>query len=205
MTLYIGTAELKNTLNITGTASDVDVGKACDAASRLIEEYKRFSTGRSVRYYSTVETRYYTPEYCRDLVLSIDDTQGITQLSIDRTKDYTYSEDWTVHTDYVLEPANNPLESKPQRTIVRNTIVGRPFPDHPQSVRVTGTFGWSTVPTLVQQAAAILAARLYSRRNSPMGILTVGLDAAAVRLSKTDPDVVQLLDAVDSDVPRSFA
>lgn len=196
MTLYIGTAELKATLNITGTAFDVDVGKACDAASRAIEDYKK------TRYYSSVETRYYTPESCRELMLSIDDVQSITSLSIDRTKDYSYSEDWTANTDYILEPANNPLEGKPQRTIVRNTLRGRTFPEHPQSVRVTGTFGWSTVPTQVQEAAAIYAARLYSRRNSPMGILTVGLDGAAVRLTKADADVTALLDAVDSNEPR---
>ena len=205
-TNYVTSAQLKSTLQITGTASDADISLACDAASRHIEDSKRLSRGRTVRYYSTVEVRYYTPEQAWDRQLNIDDTLGIVALDIDRTRDYTYGESWVAQTDYVLEPANNPNESKPQRTIVRNQLVWRPFPDHPQSVRVTGTFGWTTAPTLVQQAASILAARLYSRRNSPFGILAVGVDSgAAIRLPKTDPDVAALLDAVDSDVPRSFA
>ena len=205
MSDYFTSDELKARLNITGTILDAEVDRACSATTELIDEYKRLSTGRRVHYLPTVETRYYTPEHYHDLMLSVDDVQGITEVAIDRTRNYSYSETWTARTDYVMEPANNPLEGKPQRTVVRNTIVARPFPVHPQSVRVTGTFGWSTTPNLVTQAASLLAARLFTRKDSPFGILTVGLDAAAVRLPRTDPDVAQLLDSVDSDVPRSFA
>lgn len=205
-TNYVTVTALKATMQIVGTASDADLTLACDAASRLVEEYKRLTTGRSVRYYSSSETRYYTPEHCHDLMLNVDDFQSISTIAIDRTWDYSYSETWTASVDYVTEPANNLLESKPQRTIVRVPRAYRPFPEHPQSVKITGTFGWATAPTLVQEATSILAARLYGRRNAPFGILAVGVDSgAAIRLPKTDPDVATLLDAVDSDVPRVFA
>jgi hypothetical protein len=206
-TYYVSTIELKNTLSITGTASDADILLAVDAASRMVEEYKRLTSGRRVRYYTTVETRYYTPT-ANAVSLNIDDAMAVTSVSVDRTGDYSYSEAWTAGTHYVVEPKNNPLESMPVRSIVlaRYMLWGLRFPPYPQSVSVTGTFGWSTVPSLVKQATTILAARYYNRRNAPFGILSVGVDGGvAARLPKTDPDVAQLLDAVDSDVPRLFA
>lgn len=213
-TYYVSTIELKNTLSITGTASDSDILLAVDAASRMVEEYKRLTSGRTVRYYPSVETRYYSPR-TDDIValnlssavsLEIDDAISIDLVKVDRTGDYSYSETWTAGTHYVVEPKNNALEGKPYRTIVRRTLANTFFPPWPQSVSVTGTFGWSTTPALVKQATSILAARYYNRRNSPFGVLSVGLDgSSAVRLPKTDPDVAQLLDAVDSNVPRLFA
>jgi len=204
-TYYVSTVELKSTLGISGTASDTDVLKAVDAASRMVEEYKRLTSGRTTRYYPTVETRYYTPT-CGATELDIDDAVNINSVVVDRSGNYSYSETWTSGTQYVLEPRNNPLESKPYRTIVQAPLSGLSFPDWPQSVKVTGTFGWSTAPAQVSEAAAILAARYYSRRNTPFGVLSVGVDAsAAVRLPRTDPDVAQLLDSVDSNVPRLFA
>lgn len=203
-TYYFSTAEFKSAYGITGTASDADVTQALDAASRMVEEYKRLMSGRTTRYYPTVETRYYSPS-CEAVSLDIEDAVGITSVRVDRVGNYSYSETWTAGTQYVLEPKNNQLESKPYRTIVRNPLVAQHFPGYPQSVQVTGTFGWSTVPALVKSATQILASRYYNRRNSPFGVLTVGLDNAAVRLPRTDPDVAQLLDAVDSNVPRPMA
>lgn len=203
-TYYFSTAEFKSAYGISGTASDADVTQALDAASRMVEEYKRLTSGRTTRYYPTVETRYYTPT-CGAAELNIDDAVSITDVTVDRLGNLSYSETWTAGTQYVLEPKNNPLEGKPYRTIVRMPLTAMHFPDSPQSVSVTGTFGWSTTPALIKQATAILAARYYNRRNSPFSVLSVGLDAAAVRLPKTDPDVVQLLDAVDSNVPRLVA
>lgn len=203
-TYYVSTAEFKSAYNITGTANDADVTQALDAASRMVEEYKRLTSGRTTRYYASVETRYYSPN-CELAELDIDDVISIDSVVVDRVGNLSYSETWTAGTQYVLEPRNNPLEGKPYRTIVRLPLAGRYFPDSPQSMKVTGTFGWSTAPALVKQATQILASRYYNRRNSPFSVLSVGLDAAAVRLPKTDPDVVQLLDAVDSNVPRLVA
>jgi hypothetical protein len=205
MSDYLTRAQLKATLQITGTASDADVDLAISAASRAVEEYKRLNGGRSVRFYPTVETRYYSPKWDA-VTLDIDDIAGVVSVKVDRTRNFTYSETWTAGTHFVMEPANNPLEGKPQRTLVRLPLANSFFPQNPQSVSVTGTFGWASTPYLVTEAATILAARLYQRRNAPFGILAVGIDSGtAARLPRTDPDVVQLLDAVDSNVPRVFA
>jgi len=203
-TYYASTVEFKSRFSITGTASDSEVTQALDSASRMVEEYKRLTSGRTTRYYPTVETRYYTPD-CHAVELNIDDVVSVDSVTVDRVGNYSYSETWKAGTQYVLEPKNNPLESKPYRTIVRVPRAGQWFPDTPQAVSVTGTFGWSTTPALVKEATLILAGRYYNRRNSPFGVLTVGLDQSAVRLPRTDPDVAQLLDAVDSNVPRLVA
>lgn len=201
---YIGTAELKYALNITGTAQDNDVTRACNAANEMVEEYKRLTTGRRVQFFPTYETRYYTPrgDYAE---LNIDDVVTITAVAVDRVGDFSYSEAWTAGTHYVKEPVNNPLEGKPYRRLVRVPRMSTHFPCSPQSVSVTGTFGWATTPNLVTQAAQILAQRYYSRRNAVFGVASVGVDSAAFRLPREDPDVARMLDAVDSNPPRLFA
>lgn len=203
-TYYVGTAEFKTLHGITGTVYDQRVTDAVDTASRMVEEYKRLTSGRTTHYYPTVETRKYTAP-CGVTALDIDDVVTVNSVTVDRVGNLSYSESWTAGTQYVMEPVNNPLESKPYRTIVRLPLAGRWFPDTPQGVSVTGTFGWATTPALVKRATDILAARYYNRPDSVFGVLSVGLEAAAVRLPRTDPDVAQLLDAVDSNVPRLVA
>jgi hypothetical protein len=51
----------------------------------------------------------------------------------------------------------------------------------------------SYVPYGIQQAALILAARLYQRKASPLGIVTGFADYGIARISRTDPDVAALL------------
>lgn len=191
---YITRAELKATLQIKGEASNADLDLAIEAASRMADEYN------GARYYPTAETRYYTPS--DSMVLDIDDISTVVEVAVDRVGNQTYSETWNAGTQFLLEPVNNPLNDKPVRTIVRIPRVCLPFPPGPQSVRVTGTFGWATTPALVKQAVGIQASRLYNRRNAPFGILAVGADTgAAMRLPKVDQDVAELLDAVDAQPP----
>jgi hypothetical protein len=82
---------------------------------------------------------------------------------------------------------------------------GKYFPGYFRSVQIIGSFGWAETPILVKQACKILAQRYWNRKDSPMGVLAVGVDGAAVRLSRTDPDVAFLLDQVDGRAPRLVA
>jgi hypothetical protein len=64
----------------------------------------------------------------------------------------------------------------------------------PRSVRVTGQFGWSEVPEAVKSATVILATKLVRRaREAPFGVVSIGLDGGAMRIARTDPDVMFLL------------
>ena len=60
------------------------------------------------------------------------------------------------------------------------------------TVKVTGDWGWPSVPVQVQQACLILSARLFERRNSPLGIAGFS-DVGAVFVSKFDSDIDKLL------------
>jgi hypothetical protein len=60
-------------------------------------------------------------------------------------------------------------------------------------VKVTGVFGWTTVPTSITQACVIQASRIFKRLDSPLGIAGFG-DMGAMRVSRyLDPDVEQLV------------
>ena len=61
-------------------------------------------------------------------------------------------------------------------------------------MRVTGQFGWPSIPASISEATAIYASRLLKRaREAPFGIQSVGIDGIAARISRTDPDLMMLL------------
>ena len=63
-------------------------------------------------------------------------------------------------------------------------------------MQVTAAFGDQNangVPYAVQQAALMLAARLYQRRSSTLGVMTNFADYGIARVSRVDPDVMALL------------
>lgn len=61
-------------------------------------------------------------------------------------------------------------------------------------VRITATWGWPAVPDEITQAATLLAARLYRRKDSPEGVLG-SAEWGTVRVSRVDPDVEALISA----------
>lgn len=192
--LYLTLAQLKATLNMTGTEyADADLTLAIGAASRAVDS----TTGR--RFWldlGTTNVRYYTPRSYR--VLQIDDLVTLTSVAIDRSGTGTFSETWTLGTDFVLEPFNAPSEqpARPYETLRVRRMSGRWLPTWiEQSVKITAQFGWSSVPDDVTEACSILAAKLLLRaKSAPFGIATAGgIDGSAMRIARTDPDVYTLL------------
>lgn len=190
---YLTAAQLKATLAMTGTSfADADVSISIGAASRAVDTI----TGR--RFWLDADAdqvRYYTPHSLR--LLQIDDLVEMTSVAIDRSGNGNFSESWTRGTDYVLEPFNAPSEqpARPYETLRVRRLSGRWLPDCiEQSVKVTGQFGWATVPDDVTAATSILAAKLVRRqRDAPFGIV-MGIDSGvAMRIARTDPDVYTLL------------
>ena len=196
MSTYLSTAELKATLGIGSTYADADIVVAIDAASRACDGYK------STRFWATTETRYYTA--CPgEGALAIDEISTVGTVAIDMDGDGTYETTWTSGTDFYMDPINAANDSAPYRRIVLYRQAGKRFPSFDNAVRVTGSFGWTTTPPGVEQAATILAGRLLKRaRETPYGILVVSGDAvSAARLGRIDPDVAFLLDNLPGSVP----
>jgi hypothetical protein len=202
---YIQAEELKATLELTGTVfADEDVKAAIAAASRSIDAYcgRRFypdADANQVRYFTARASDY----------VNTADLISLTALTFDWDGDNVYELDWTaLPTYWMLDPPNAPADGRPYTGI--RARGGRPvyswdygviwsgsgpmFPLAEAAIKVTGKFGWATVPDQVKEATGLLASRfLKRRREAPFGIAAIGLDGVGVRIAAQDPDVEMLL------------
>ena len=188
---YVSVEELKSSLSLAGQAfADADIQIAISAASRAIDQ----ATGRRFYPDTVDQTREYVP--MNPGYVMIDDLSSFTILTVGG------SSFGTLDTDFYLEPINAMDDSQAWtgiRTIWKPFIwdasgiaPGMAGPD--ARVRVTGKFGWATCPPEIQQATRILATRLMRRsREAAFGVLGLGMDGAAVRIVRDDPDVNTLV------------
>lgn len=188
---YVELEEFKSTASLTGFGfADSDIQLAIEAASRGIDE------DLNRRFYpdpDATSVRYYTPIYPDHF--RIDDLITLTSLKIDTTGSGVYGTTWTVGTHFRLEPLNA-LEDGIPYTTVRTLLRNRLTVNY-GSVEVTGKFGWAAVPAAVKQACTIIATRLLLRaRQAPFGVVSIGLEGAAVRAAALtrDPEIAYLLD-----------
>lgn len=185
--VYVELERAKETIGTSGYShADGDLAMALASASRTVDQL----TGR--RFWlddDATSVRYYTAGCQTDV--DIDDLVALTTLETDLSGDGTYETTWAA-TDYQLGPINNPADGLPYTTIRKKRLGARLFPAGIENgVKVTGQFGWSAVPPQVQNATLILAGRYMKRpREAPFGI--VGIESM-VRLSRTDPDLYNLL------------
>lgn len=185
---YCTLAELKTALAITDAIDDLSLEAAITATSRMIDDY----TNRFFYKDGTVEVpvvRYYTAVDWFQLY--VDDFTSITQIATDDNFNQTYSTIFAAD-DAMFEPVNNPRRGWPYTRLL--AIGSYIFPANlPQSVKVTGVWGWSAVPSEINAACIIQSSRIFNRRQSPFGIAG-SPDIGTVRLvSRLDADVELLL------------
>lgn len=185
---YTTLNDVKSALNLDDSAENGAIELAIATASRQIDDYcGRFfyQSGTS----GTPAVRYYSPQNFYQV--TVDDFVSLTEVATDDNFDQTYNTIWTA-TDSMFEPVNNPARGWPRNRVL--AVGSYVFPAHlPQSLRLTGIFGWSAVPYEVKTAAKIQASRLFLRNQSPFGIAG-NTDIGTVRLAaKLDADVEALL------------
>jgi hypothetical protein len=182
---YTTKAIIKARLNITGTAQDAAIDDVILAASREIDGW----TGQTFAKDATDTIRYVTARF--DDVITVPPMVTLTALAVDRGNDL-YDTAWAT-TDYVLHPRNAAATSEPF-TEIRRAFNGRyAFPvDLPFAVRVTGIFGWPSVPVAIAQACALQASRLWARTLAPLGLAGSG-EFGLTAIATVDPDVKVLL------------
>ncbi len=193
-TLYVELAALKKSLELTGeTYADDDLTLAISSASRTVDAV----CGRRFSLDAADETRYYTPR--RTKVIEIDDLTTLTSAALagwtGEFATWEVSASGTIDTaDYDLLPLNAHEDGEPW-TAVRLAAEGLiTFVPDVGKLRITGRFGWASVPDSVIQATAMLASRYAKRmREAPFGVAGFGADGVAVRVSTVDPDVKMLL------------
>lgn len=184
---YATLAEVKAVLRLTDNTDNALLEQAIEGASRRIDGYcNRF-------FYQTAQTpiRLYA-RYLYHLTVQDLSSTNIT-LKTDDDGDGVYEDTWVLNTDYILEPTNAPLQSRPY-TMIR-AVGGKSFPlftepDLP-GVQVTAAWGWPSVPNDVREACVLLSIRGFARYNAALGV--VGFGDMALQVRSVDPDVRDLL------------
>lgn len=188
---YCTLSDVKAALRITDNIDDTLLELSIESASRDID-----GACERVFYQDADAVRTYVPT--DSFLTEIDDLVSLTTLktsSDGEAFDITWSSG-----DYQLEPLNGQaggIESPSTRIRAIGSYlfpVWEPSNVNAQeaTVQVTGTFGWSSVPTAIRQATILLAMRHYKRYDSPLGIAGFS-DVGAVRISRYDPDIQQLI------------
>jgi len=184
---YATLADVKASLKITDNLDDTLLEIAVESASRLIDGY----TGRYF-YNAGTATRNYAAS--DSWIVYIDDVQSVSEVaSTDEVGDsYTT---WGVN-DYQLEPLNglsNGL-TQPYTSIRATKQYVWPFLADRALVKITGVWGWASIPMAVKQATILQAARIFKRNDSPLGVAGFG-DMGVIRVgARLDPDVQHLVD-----------
>ena len=174
---YADLASLKDWLAIEDARDDFKLSTALIAASRFIDNYthRRF-------YIDTEEQSYYAAATTGNTVWFPDLSDLPVSVAVD--SDYSLSFATTVTSaDYTLKPYQAPYRSLTVRGI---TLVPTDV------VRITGLFGFPTVPVEIEQATLMLASRYFKRALTPEGIAGFG-DMGVVRIAMRDSDVEALI------------
>lgn len=180
---YVTVSAVKAALGkLTSDDRDELIAQAARAASRLIDQ----RTGRRFWGDVTVSERTFgTERVVRDRAgysLLVDDIAESNGLEI--------TVGGVPVTGITARPLNASAYGKPI-TQLRAAAGLNPWIS---DVTVAARWGWPYVPDEVQQAALLLAARLYRRRDSPQGVIG-SAEWGAIRVGRFDPDVEALISA----------
>jgi hypothetical protein len=185
---YCSLQEVKAALRLTDNVDDTLLENAIESASRRIDGY----TGRF--FYKTSQTPIVMYPYNEYLLFFPADvaTSSIT-IKIDTTANGTYATTLTQGVDYLLEPTDTVLQSRPY--LNARMVGGATFPLYVTpsfpTVQVTAQWGWNAIPDDVNQACVLLAMRQFARLNAALGV--VGFADMAITVRAIDPDVRDLL------------
>jgi hypothetical protein len=166
------------------TVDDALLETAIESASRQIDGHCQR------RFYSTAATRVFTPS--DSYVCETDDIISITSIITSSDGD-GFDTTWQL-TDYQLEPLNGVVGGLDTSYTQIRAVGDFLWPTYGQeaTVQIAGVFGWSAVPTAIEQATIILAQRQFKRYDSPLGVAGFG-DLGVIRVSGVDPDVAKLI------------
>lgn len=187
---YCTLADVKAALRIPSadTIDDTILEGNIEAASRLIDGY----TMRSF-YNAGTAVRYFAPDNI--IYLPVDDAVSISEVKSSSNLNTTYDITWDA-ADTQFEPLNGRADGMTGWPITGIRAVGAYNFTPAQgmaSVKVTGVWGWSAVPSAVKQATIIQASRIFKRLDSPLGVLS-SPDMGFIRVgTRLDPDVAMLV------------
>lgn len=181
---YCTLADIKARLERTDDRDDARISAIISVASKHVEQLtnREFST--------TTEARYFTAD--SGACCEVDDLVSVSAIATDENGDRVYERSWAA-TDYDLEPANASSHSLPY-TRIEIPPQGRvAFPTYRRAVKVTGVWGFPSVPPAVSEAAILITIRLLKRVDAPYGVAGSPDLGEMTALPRQDPDVMALL------------
>jgi hypothetical protein len=185
---YCTLADVKAALRITDTLDDALLENSINSASRMIDQYcNRY-------FYSTSanEVRYYQAN--DGFICWIDDAQSISEIKTSSTDPLIFDTTWEAG-DYQVMPTNRWANGAYYPITGISATDNYLFPVWAEMalVKVTGQFGWASVPEPIKFACIIQASRLFKRLESPLGVAGVS-DIGIMRVgANIDGDVAQLI------------
>ena len=184
---YCTLNDLKASLRIpvSDTIDDDLLELAVESASRDIDQAsERF-------FYSSDETRIFIPQDSLNTVT--DDLSAVSTIKTSSAANGTFDVTWT-SSDYQLMPLNGIAGGMvlPYDRIYAVGDYWFPQAGQEATVQVTGTFGFTSVPTAIKQATVLLSARIFKRNDSPGGVMGFG-DLGIIRVGRMDPDIEKLI------------
>jgi hypothetical protein len=181
---YATLADIKARLDRTDDRDDARITAIISVASRHAEQL----TNRI--FYTTTEARYFTAD--SGACCEVDDLVSLTSIETDENGDRVYERSWQA-TDYDLEPANSVSKGLPYTRLEIPPQGHLAFPTFRRAVKVTGVWGFPSIPAAVNEATILLAIRLLKRVDAPYGIAGSPDLGEMATLPRTDPDVMALL------------
>lgn len=183
---YATLIQTKAALGIQDGFEDSLIEMAIESASRQIDSYTErvfYNAGTAVRIYSPLD----------NYVLATDDFISVSKVETSEDGE-SWDTEWSA-TDWQAEPLNNLagglVTSYTQIRAVDNYLF--PVREGEATARLTGVWGWSSVPIAITQATIILASRIFKRLDSPLGIISGELGSMRVGF-RLDPDVQHLIE-----------
>jgi hypothetical protein len=168
-------------------ADDKTIEAVITAVSREIDGYcqRRF-------WKNTVnEVRYFTAKWGN--LLEAADVVSVTGVATDLAGDRAYSTALAV-TDYDLEPYNAVLDGVPYTRLRITLNSSKAFLTSQRGNKLTGIFGWPSIPQPVNEACIIQSIRMFKRKDAPFGVFGSVEMGQVMAITKLDPDVQMLLE-----------
>lgn len=185
---YATAAQLKAWIGIEDTVDDTQLQVILDAATRAIDH----KCSRSFTL-SSAATKYFYPT--SEWLLDVPDLVSVTSIKLDTVGDRTYATTLTTN-EYELLPYtdDNGIPSVRYQQVRIWPLSSHAF-TRGRLVQVVGNFGYvvsGAAPADVQQFCLILAARIWKRHETPLGILGATDLGQFERIGKEDPEAYLL-------------
>lgn len=187
---YASRAEFRAWVSADDVNDDSEIQMVLDAATRSIDRLcgRHFTLEVGV-----TKTYTATNAWC----LPVTDLVSVTSLTVDADGTRTFGRTLTTANyellPYVDEAGLAPVRYQEVRILPTSSTGFAPG----YLARITGNFGYvvgTQPPADVKMACAILAARLWKRRETPLGALSIPDLGTFQQIRKTDPDVATLLE-----------